>query len=91
MSSTVLGRGICNFGTLAAWQQALSGPFSANQLDADQDQTGRRLISHVEKVRKLLADKEIRALDQGEGRPFDVEEFLREKNERYGRRVVGGP
>jgi hypothetical protein len=61
-----------------------SGLFSANQLDAGQDQIGRRLISHVEKVRKLLLDRQIRALDQGEGGPFDVEGFLREKNERYG-------
>jgi len=58
----------------------------ANLPDADQEQIGRRLLSHVEKLRKLRAevDKGIRSLDQGEGRPLDVEEFLREKNERYG-------
>jgi hypothetical protein len=60
----------------------------ANLPDADQEQIGRRLLSHVEKLRKLRAevDKGIRSLDQGEGRALDVNEFLREKNERYGGR-----
>jgi hypothetical protein len=57
----------------------------ANLPDADQEQIGRRLLSHVEKLRKLRAevDKGIRSLDQGEGRALDVDEFLRDKNERY--------
>jgi hypothetical protein len=57
-----------------------------NLPDADQEQIGRRLLSHVEKLRKLRAevDKGIRSLDQGDGKPLDVEEFLREKNDRYG-------
>jgi len=57
----------------------------ANLPDADQEQIGRWLLSHIEKLRKLRAevDKGIRALDQGEGKPLDVEEFLREKNEQY--------
>lgn len=55
--------------------------------DADQEQIGRRLLSHVEKLRQLRAevDKGIRSLDAGKGAPFDVEDFLRRKNERYGR------
>jgi hypothetical protein len=59
----------------------------ANLPDADQEQIGRRLLSHVEKLRKLRAevDKGIHSLDRGEGRPLDVEAFLREKNERRGR------
>ena len=59
----------------------------ANLPDADQEQIGRRLLSHVEKLRKLRAevDKGIRSLDEGKGGPLDVEEFLRGKNERYGR------
>jgi hypothetical protein len=59
----------------------------ANLPDTDQEQIGRRLLSHVEKLRKLRAevDKGVRSLDQGEGRPLDVEDFLREKNERDGR------
>jgi hypothetical protein len=49
--------------------------------------SGRQLLSHVEKLRQLLIeiDKGIRSLDAGEGRPFDVEEFLKQKNERHGR------
>jgi hypothetical protein len=41
----------------------------ANLPAADQEQIGRRLLSHVEKLRKLRAevDKGIRSLDQGEG------------------------
>jgi Arc/MetJ-type ribon-helix-helix transcriptional regulator len=58
----------------------------ANLSDADQEQIGRRLLSHVEKLRQLRAeiDKGIRSLDKGEGSPVDVEEFLREKNARHG-------
>jgi hypothetical protein len=57
----------------------------ANLPDADQEQIGRRLLSHVEKLRKLRAavDTGVRSLEQGEGKPLDIEEFLREKNERY--------
>jgi hypothetical protein len=55
--------------------------------DADQEQIGRKLLSHVEKLRQLRAevDKGIRALDAGKGRPFDIEDFLRQKNESHGR------
>jgi hypothetical protein len=55
--------------------------------DADQEQIGRRLLSHVEKLRHLRAeiDKGIRSLDAGEGKPLDIQDFLRRKNERHGR------
>jgi hypothetical protein len=55
--------------------------------DADQEQIGRKLLSHVEKLRQLRAevDKGICSLDAGKGRPFDIEDFLRQKNERDGR------
>ena len=55
--------------------------------DADQEQIGRRLLSHVEKLRQLRAevDQGTRSLDAGKGTRFDVEGFLRQKNERYGR------
>ena len=45
------------------------------------------MLSRVEKLRRLRAeiDKGIRSLDAGEGRPLDVEDFLRQQNERYGR------
>ena len=54
--------------------------------DADQEQIGRRLLEHVEKLRQLRTevDRGIRSLDAGEGRPLDVEDFLRQKNGRHG-------
>ena len=59
----------------------------ANLPEADQEQIGRRLLSHVEKLRRLRAeiDKGIRSLDAGEGQPLDVEDLLRKMNERHGR------
>jgi Arc/MetJ-type ribon-helix-helix transcriptional regulator len=55
--------------------------------DADQEQIGRWLLSQVEKLRHLRAeiDKGIRSLDAGEGKPLNIEDFLRRKNERHGR------
>jgi hypothetical protein len=60
----------------------------ANLPAADQEEIGRKLLSHVEKLRQLRAeiDKGIRQLDAGEGRPLDIEEFLRDMNDRHGRR-----
>jgi len=51
-----------------------------NLPDADQEQIGRKLLSHVEKLRQLRADIDagLRSLDAGEGRPLDIEEFLRQ-------------
>jgi hypothetical protein len=58
----------------------------SNLPDSDQEQIGRQLLSHVEKLRQLRAeiDKGMRSLDAGEGKPLDIEEFLRQKNERHG-------
>jgi hypothetical protein len=44
-------------------------------------------LSHIEKLRRLRAeiDKGIRSLDAGEGKPLNVENFLRQLNERHGR------
>jgi hypothetical protein len=55
--------------------------------DADQKQIGRRLLSHVEKLRQVRAevDEGIRSIDAGKGKPVDIEEFLRRMNERHGR------
>jgi len=60
----------------------------ANLPVADQEQIGRKLLSHVEKLRQLRAeiDKGIRQLDAGEGRPLDIEAFLRDLNDGRGRR-----
>lgn len=54
--------------------------------EADQEQIGRQLLSHVEKLRELRAavDQGIASLDAGKGEPLDIEKFLRQKNERHG-------
>jgi hypothetical protein len=51
--------------------------------DADQEQIGRKLLSHVEKLRQLRAeiDKGIRSLDEGEGVELNIEDFIRKKHE----------
>jgi hypothetical protein len=50
--------------------------------DSDQEQIGRKLLSHVEKLRALRRDIDagIRSLDAGEGQPVDIEDFLRRAN-----------
>ena len=50
--------------------------------DADQEQIGRKLLSHVEKLRRLREelDKGVRSLDAGKGMEFSIEEFIREKS-----------
>ncbi len=55
--------------------------------DADQEQIGRKLLSHVEKLNALRAevDKGVRSLDAGRGSALDIEEFLRRKNSGHGR------
>ena len=60
----------------------------ANLPDADQEQIGRKLLSHLERLRQLRTevDEGIRSLEEGEGRPLDTEAFLREINDRHGRR-----
>ena len=47
----------------------------------DQEQIGRTLLSHVEKLRALRAeiDKGIRSLDAGHGKESSVEEFIGQK------------
>jgi hypothetical protein len=54
---------------------------------ADQEQIGRSLLSHIEKLRKLRAeiDKGLRSLDAGKGEPLDVEEFIRQSNAKHDR------
>jgi hypothetical protein len=54
--------------------------------DTDQEEIGRKLLSHVERLNALRAelDKGIRSLDAGEGRPLDMEDFLRRKNSGHG-------
>ena len=54
--------------------------------DADQEQIGRKLLSHVEKLRRLRAeiDKGIRSLDVGQGSELNVDDFIRRKNKQHG-------
>jgi hypothetical protein len=56
--------------------------------EEDQEEIGRGLLSHVEKLRRLRIeiDKGIRSLERGEGRPLDMEEFIRQANARHGRK-----
>jgi hypothetical protein len=60
----------------------------ANLSEADQEKIGEQLLTHVEKLRQLRSeiDKGIRSLDAGEGAPLDVEAFIREQNQRHGRK-----
>lgn len=54
--------------------------------DADQEEIGRKLLSHVEKLNALRTelDKGSRSLDAGEGGPLDIEGLLRRKNSEHG-------
>jgi exonuclease VII small subunit len=54
--------------------------------DADQEQIGRELLSHVEKLNALRVelDKGIQSLDRGKGTSLNMEEFLQRKNSGHG-------
>ena len=54
--------------------------------ESDQEQIGRQLLSHVEKLRRLREelDTGFRSLDAGRGEPLDIEAFLAEQNARNG-------
>jgi hypothetical protein len=54
--------------------------------DADQEEIGRKLLSHVKKLNALRAEinKGIRSLDAGKGSTLDMEDFLRRKNSGHG-------
>ena len=53
--------------------------------EADQEEIGRQLLSHVEKLRRLRAelDRGIKSLDEGKGRALDVEAFIEDLNTRH--------
>ncbi|MGV8839449.1 MAG: hypothetical protein ACWA6X_03990 [Bauldia sp.] len=53
-----------------------------------QDAIGRQLLDYVEKIRSLRRDIQegLDSLERGEGRPLDLEEFLREARERHAHR-----
>lgn len=54
---------------------------------ADQERMGRQLLSYIEKLLqvRIEVDKGIRALDGGGGQAVDVDDLLRQLNERHGR------
>jgi len=54
--------------------------------DADQDEIGRRLLSHLQKLRQRREeiDKGIRSLDAGEGKPLDIVELFDQLHGRDG-------
>ena len=54
--------------------------------EADQEEIGRKLLTHVEKLRRLRADLDegLRSLDAGEGQELDIEAFLAHKNKAHG-------
>lgn len=58
----------------------------ANLLAADQEQIGRQLLSHVEKLRALRSeiDKGVRSLDAGQGSELNIDDLIRRKNKRHG-------
>jgi hypothetical protein len=49
--------------------------------EPDQEEIGRRLISHVEKLRRLRKelDRGVRSLDAGLGTTFSIEDMIRQK------------
>jgi hypothetical protein len=49
--------------------------------ETDQEQIGRRLLSHVEKLRHLREelDKGVGSLDAGEGVAFSIDELIKRK------------
>jgi hypothetical protein len=55
--------------------------------DTAQEQIGRELLAHIEKLHALRADLEqgIRSLDAGEGRALDVEDLIVRARARHGR------
>jgi hypothetical protein len=57
------------------------------QLSAtDQEQIGQKLLSHVEKLKRLRADIDqgIASLDASLGREVDIEEVIAQKNKARG-------
>lgn len=53
----------------------------------DQENIGRGLLSHIEKLRQLRVEinKGIRSLDAGDGKKFDIKDFIRQSKRRYGK------
>ena len=54
--------------------------------EADQEQIGRKLLSHVEKLNALRAeiDAGLSSLDAGKGVAVNIEDLIRQKNSGHG-------
>lgn len=54
--------------------------------EVDQEEIGRKLLSHVEKLNSLRTDvdKGLRSLDAGEGIAVNIEDLILQKNSRRG-------
>lgn len=54
--------------------------------EADQEQIGRKLLAHVEKLNALRdeIDEGLNSLDAGKGSALNIEGFLRKKNSSHG-------
>lgn len=54
--------------------------------EADQEEIGRKLLSHVENLNSLRADidKGLRSLDAGDGVAVNIEDLILQKNSRRG-------
>ena len=54
---------------------------------ADQERMGRQLLSYIEKLLRLRIEieKGARVLENEGGASLDVDDFLRQQNERHGR------
>lgn len=76
---------ICyNAGMVKTLEQALAQV--AVLPEDDQEQIGRQLLSHLDKLRQLREeiDKGIRSLDAGEGTVLDIDEFIERLHARHG-------
>ena len=58
----------------------------SNLPDGDQEQIGRSVLSHIEKLQKLRIeiDRGIRSLDTRGGRRLDLEDFIRRMHNQHG-------
>ena len=61
---------------------------AATLSEAEQDEIGRELLDHVEKLRALRADLEagIASLDAGKGRKLDMKEVIARARARHAKR-----
>ena len=54
--------------------------------EADQEKIGQQLLDHVSRLKALRAElrKGLDSLEAGQGKPVDIEEFIRRAHDRHG-------